>query len=290
MAKDKKAPKDAPSKDAASSKENPDAVVAAGNEGEAPAKVEQTLGSGDGGPKKRWYRGRYSNSRRFKATKEKVDRMRQYEPLDAFRLLKELANAKFDETVEICVRLGINPKKTDQLVRGAVSLPHGIGKTVRVIAFAEGEKADEARAAGAIEVGAADLAAKIEGGWLDFDVAIASPDMMKHVGRLGRVLGPQGKMPSPKAGTVTPNVAQAVQEFAAGKVEFRTDSGANVHAPLGKRSFSAEQLADNAKAFVDHIRTLKPSQAKGTFVTKVTVSSTMGPGIRLSVAEGSSHA
>ncbi|PIE23429.1 MAG: 50S ribosomal protein L1 [Planctomycetota bacterium] len=252
--------------------------------------AEDSLGS-DSGPKKRWYRGRFSNSRRFRGAKEKVDRMRQYEPVEAFKLLKELPGAKFDETVEIVVRLGINPKKTDQLVRGAVSLPHGIGKVVRVIAFAEGDKAEEAKKAGAIEVGSADLAKKIEGGWLDFDVAIASPDMMRHVGRLGRVLGPQGKMPSPKAGTVTPNVAQAVAEFAAGKVEFRTDKGANVHAPLGKRSFSPEQLADNAQAFVSHLRTLKPSQARGAFVTKVTVSSTMGPGIRLNVsAEGSSHA
>jgi large subunit ribosomal protein L1 len=267
--------------------EQQDAAVEAAAKDSA---AEDTLGSGDGGPKKRWYRGRFADSRRFKAAKEKVDRSKYYEPVEAFELLKELAGAKFDETVEICVRLGINPKKTDQLVRGAVSLPHGIGKTVRVIAFAEGEKAEEAKKAGAIEVGSADLAKKIEGGWLDFDVAIASPDMMKHVGRLGRVLGPQGKMPSPKAGTVTPNVAQAVQEFAAGKVEFRTDSGANVHAPLGKRSFSAQNLADNAKAFVDHIRTLKPAQAKGAFVTKVTVSSTMGPGIRLDVAEGASHA
>ncbi len=258
--------------------------------GEAQAETKQ---SADAEKKstKRYYRGRYSNSRRFEKAKSAVDRNKSYDANEAFELMKGLPGTKFDETVEVCIRLGIDPKKTDQLVRGAVSLPHGIGKSVRVICFAEGDKADAAKAAGAIEVGSADLAKKIEGGWSDFDVAIASPDMMKHVGRLGRVLGPQGKMPSPKAGTVTPDVATAVAEFAAGKVEFRTDAGANVHAPIGKRSFSAEQLTDNVRAFVSHVRALKPSQAKGAFVAKVTVASTMGPGIRLEVAsEGGSHA
>ncbi|MCB9883135.1 MAG: 50S ribosomal protein L1, partial [Planctomycetes bacterium] len=193
--------------------------------------------------------------------------------------------AKFNEAVECVVRLGIDPKKTDQLVRGAVSLPHGIGKEVRVVVFAEGDRAEEAKAAGADAVGSGDLAQRIEGGWLDFDVAIASPDMMKHVGRLGRVLGPQGKMPSPKAGTVTMDVATAVKEFKAGKVEFRTDSGANVHAAIGRRNFTAQQLAENAAAFVSHIRSLKPPQARGIFVQKVVVSSTMGPGIRLALGE-----
>lgn len=247
------------------------------------------VGSDKKGPVKRYYKGRYRNSKRFKKASGLVDKSKTYGLAEAFELLKSLPAAKFDETVECAVRLGIDPKKTDQLVRGAVSLPHGIGKEISVIVFAEGEKAEQAKAAGAIEVGSADLAAKIQGGWLDFDVAIASPDMMKHVGKLGRVLGPQGKMPSPKAGTVTPDVATAVTEFRAGKVEFRTDSGANVHAPIGRRSFSVEQLADNARAFVEHLRGLRPAQAKGAFVTKVVIASTMSPGISLTLAE-TSHA
>ncbi len=240
--------------------------------------------------KKKWRRPHYGNSKRLRKAAELIDRMKNYGLSEGLDLLLSLPGAKFDETVELAVRLGIDPRKTDQLVRGAFSLPHGIGKEMRVIAFAEGEKADQAKAAGAFEVGSADLAKKIEGGWLDFDVAIASPDMMKHVGRLGRVLGPQGKMPSPKAGTVTPDVAKAVAEFKAGKVEFRTDSGANVHIPIGKRSFSVEKLADNAKAFVGHLRSLKPAQAKGQFVVKAAISSTMSPGIRIAVSEGESHA
>ncbi len=242
------------------------------------------------GAKKKWRRPHYSNSKRLRKSKELIDRMKAYGLSEGLELLLSLPSAKFDETVELAVRLGIDPRKTDQLVRGAFSLPHGIGKEMRVIAFAEGEKAEQAKAAGAFEVGSADLAKKIEGGWLDFDVAIASPDMMKYVGRLGRVLGPQGKMPSPKAGTVTPDVAKAVAEFKAGKVEFRTDSGANVHIPIGKRSFSVEKLADNAKAFVGHLRSLKPAQAKGQFVVKAAISSTMSPGIRIAVSEGDSHA
>ena len=240
--------------------------------------------------KRRWHKGRYRNSKRHVQNKAKVEKEMDYEAQAGIDLLKSLSATKFDETVAICIRLGIDPKKTDQLIRGAVSLPHGIGKSVRVICFAEGEKADAAKAAGAIEVGSVELAKKIEGGWTEFDVAIAAPDMMKHVGRLGRVLGPQGKMPSPKAGTVTPDVATAVAEFAAGKVEFRTDAGANIHAPVGKRSFSTQQLTENVNAFVDHIRHLKPSQAKGAFVTRVTVASTMSPGVRLDLADGGHHA
>lgn len=236
--------------------------------------------------KKRYHKGRYRDSRRFVEARSKVDQNCKYPVEAGFELMKSLTPAKFDETVAVSVRLGIDPKKTDQLVRGAFSLPHGIGKSVRVIAFAEGQKAEEAKAAGAIEVGGQELAKKIEGGWMDFDVAIAAPDMMKFVGRLGRVLGPQGKMPSPKAGTVTPNVGQAVKEFAAGKVEFRTDSGANIHVPVGKLSFPIAHLAENTEAFVRHISSLKPSQAKGTFVVKVAVSSTMGPGIVLDIVEG----
>lgn len=243
------------------------------------------LGTEKKGSGKRWFKGRYSNSKRHRKNCEAVDRSKLYPTVEAFELLLSLGKTKFNEAVECCVRLGIDPRKTDQLVRGAVSLPHGIGKSVKVVVFAEGDRAEQAKAAGADEVGSDDLAKKIGDGWLDFDVAIASPDMMKHVGKLGRVLGPQGKMPSPKAGTVTMDVATAVKEFKAGKVEFRTDSGANVHAAIGRRNFSAEQLAENAAAFVGHLRSLKPAQAKGLFIQKVVVSSTMGPGIRLSLAE-----
>jgi large subunit ribosomal protein L1 len=169
------------------------------------------------------------------------------------------------------------------LVRGSVSLPNGTGKSIKIAVFADGDKAQEALDAGADYVGAADLAEKIEKGFTDFDMTIASPDMMRFVGKLGKVLGPQGKMPSPKAGTVTPNVAQAVKEFKAGKIEFRTDSGANVHCAIGKKSFGAAELAQNLTAFVDHLRTLRPSQAKGEFIKKVVVSSSMGPGLALAV-------
>ena len=182
------------------------------------------------------------HSKRYLQAAAKVDPDKVYEPTEALTLIKSLPPAKFDESVEIAVRLSIDPKKTDQLVRGAVSLPKGLGKAVRVVVFAEGDKADAARKAGADEVGSEDLAKRILDGWLDFDIVIASPDMMKHVGKLGKVLGPQGKMPSPKSGTVTPEIGQAVQEFKAGKVEFRTDAGGNVHAPVGKRSFSVDDL------------------------------------------------
>jgi len=223
------------------------------------------------------------HSKRYREAAARIDRSAQYSPNEAFDILKDLPAPKFDETVEVAVRLGIDPRKTDQLVRGAVSLPKGLGKTVKVVVFAEGDKADAAREAGADEVGSDELAAKIQGGWLDFDVVIASPDMMKHVGKLGKVLGPQGKMPSPKAGTVTPNVAQAVKEFKAGKIEFRTDSGANVHVAIGKKSFAGGDLAENLTAFVEHLRTLRPAQAKGEFIKKVVVSTSMGPGVALAV-------
>jgi large subunit ribosomal protein L1 len=198
-------------------------------------------------------------------------------------LIKSLATAKFDEAVDVAVCIGIDAKKTDQLVRGSVSLPKGTGKSVKIAVFAEGAKAQDALAAGADFVGSADLADKIEKGFTDFDMTIASPDMMKYVGKLGKVLGPQGKMPSPKAGTVTPNVAAAVKEFKAGKIEFRTDAGANVHAAIGKKSFGAEDLAANLVAFLDHLRTLRPAQAKGEFIQKVVVSTSMGPGVALAV-------
>ena len=207
-----------------------------------------------------------------------VDRDSVYDPQEAFDLLKQVPAPKFDETVEVCVRLGVDPRKSEQLVRGAVSLPKGLGKSVKVVVFAEGDKAEAATAAGADEVGSAELAKKIQDGWLDFDIVIASPDMMKHVGKLGKVLGPQGKMPSPKSGTVTPDVAKAVTEFKAGKVEFRTDAGGNVHAPLGKRSFATDDLCENFQTFMDHLVSLRPSAVKGTYVRRVSVSTSMGPG------------
>jgi large subunit ribosomal protein L1 len=222
-------------------------------------------------------------SRRYQKAAEKVDRNKRYAVVDGLALIKSLVGPKFDETVDVAVRIGIDAKKTDQLVRGSVSLPKGTGKSIKIAVFAEGERAKDALAAGADYVGSADLADKIEKGWVDFDMTIASPDMMKYVGKLGKVLGPQGKMPSPKAGTVTPNVAAAVREFKAGKIEFCTDAGANVHAAIGKKSFQAEDLAANLVAFLDHLRTLRPAQAKGEFIKKVVVSTSMGPGIALAI-------
>jgi large subunit ribosomal protein L1 len=224
-----------------------------------------------------------TRSRRYQKAAAKVDRNKRYAVVEGFALIKSLTGPKFDEAVDVAVRIGIDAKKTDQLVRGSVSLPKGTGKSVKIAVFAEGEKAKDALAAGADFVGSADLADKIEKGFTDFDMTIASPDMMKYVGKLGKVLGPQGKMPSPKAGTVTPNVAAAVREFKAGKIEFRTDAGANVHVAIGKKSFGAEDLAANLLAFLDHLRTLRPAQAKGEFIRKVVVSTSMGPGIALAV-------
>ncbi len=198
---------------------------------------------------------------------------------DAVELVLNFEGAKFDETVELAVKLGIDPKK--QALRGAVSLPHGIGKTVRVIAFAEGDAATAATDAGAAEVGGEELAKKIMDGWLDFDVAIAHPAMMRHVGKLGRVLGPHGKMPSPKSGTVTDNVGQAVRDFVAGKIEFRADDGGNVHAPVGKKSFKRDQLVENIRAFLDHLVSIKPAAAKGVYLQKAAISATMSPGVPL---------
>ncbi|HTF91183.1 MAG TPA: 50S ribosomal protein L1 [Planctomycetota bacterium] len=221
-------------------------------------------------------------SKRYTKAAAQVDRTKVYEPAAALALIQGLPHPKFDETVEVAVRLGIDPKKSDQLVRGAVSLPKGLGKKVTVVVFAEGDKADAARAAGADEVGSGDLADRIAGGWLDFDVVIASPDMMKHVGKLGKVLGPQGKMPSPKSGTVTADVGAAVREFKAGKVEFRTDAGGNVHAAVGKRSFKTEDLEANLRAFLDHLAAMRPPAVKGTFMRRISVSTTMGPGAWIS--------
>lgn len=225
-------------------------------------------------------------SRRHLEALKKVDKDTKYSLDDGVKLLKEVAvGTKFDQTVNLVLHLGIDPKHADQMIRGSVSLPKGIGKKKRVIAFCEGDDAEAAKAAGAMEVGMDELVKKITGGWMDFDVAIAHPRSMGKVGRLGRVLGPQGKMPSPKNGTVTPDIGSAVAEFAAGKIEFRNDAGANIHAVVGRASFSADDLKENIKAFVGHIRKLKPSTSKGTYVKKVCISGTMSPGIELQVAQ-----
>jgi large subunit ribosomal protein L1 len=214
------------------------------------------------------------------ATK-RFDRERQHSPAEAVEIVRNLASAGFDETVEVVVRLGVDPRKADQMVRGTVALPSGTGKDVRVAVFAQGDAAAAAQAAGAEIVGAEDLAAQIEGGMLDFDVTIATPDLMPLVGRLGRVLGPRGLMPNPKTGTVTPDPARAVEEFKGGKVEYRTDRHGNVHVPLGKVSFTPEALGANFAAVVEELVRAKPSSAKGRYIRKVTVSSTMGPGVRV---------
>ncbi len=198
---------------------------------------------------------------------------------DAVKKVKSFASTKFDQSVECVMHLGIDPKQADQMVRGAISLPNGIGKARKVIAFCEDSEADAAKAAGAIEAGCDELVAKVADGWLDFDVAIASPKVMGKAGKLGRVLGPQGKMPSPKNGTVTPDVVQAVKDFAAGKVEFRNDAGGNIHAVVGKLSFDDTKLEENIHAFIEHINKMKPSAVKGTYVKKVCISATMSPGV-----------
>ena len=200
---------------------------------------------------------------------------------EAVEILKGFDGAKFDQTSEIHMHLGVDPKQADQIVRGSIVLPHGIGKTQRVVVFAKDAAAEAAQAAGADEVGQEELAKKISGGWLEFDVCIASPDMMGVVGPLGRVLGPRSLMPSPRAGTVTPDVAKAVEEYKAGKVEFRNDSGGNVHAVLGRLSFTPEQIQENVSAFLKYIESLKPSSVKGTYVKNIALTSTMGPGIPL---------
>ena len=222
-------------------------------------------------------------SKRYLESKKKVDSDKKYGLKEAIDLLKSFKTAKFDESVEVAMKLGIDPKQSDQLIRGSISLPRGIGKSLKVIVFASGEKAEIARKAGADEVGAEDLVKKVDGGWTDFDVAIATSDMMKFVGRLGRVLGPQGKMPSPKSGTVTDDVETAVKEFKAGKIEYRTDAGGNVHALVGRVSFSNADLEDNIDTFVKHIMNSRPAAAKGVFVEKVSVSSTMSPGIMFQI-------
>ncbi|RPI63392.1 MAG: 50S ribosomal protein L1 [Planctomycetaceae bacterium] len=202
---------------------------------------------------------------------------------EAITVLKGFDATKFDSTVNLVVHLGIDPKQADQALRGAISMPHGIGQSKKVIAFCDGDDIAKAKEAGAIEAGADDLIKKVNDGWLDFDVAIATPAMMKNVSRLGRVLGPQGKMPSPKAGTVVTEIAPAVREYAAGKVEFRNDDYGNLHVVVGKMSFDAEKLAQNISAFLDHVRRIKPASSKGTYIKKAVVSGTMTPGVQLDV-------
>ncbi|MBS4102217.1 50S ribosomal protein L1 [Tsukamurella paurometabola] len=219
------------------------------------------------------------NSKAYKAAAEKVDKDKLYSPLEAVTLAKETSSTKQDATVEVAMRLGVDPRKADQMVRGTVNLPNGTGKTARVIVFAVGDKAEEAKAAGADEVGAEDLIEKIQGGWLEFDAAIATPDQMAKVGRIARVLGPRGLMPNPKTGTVTPDVTKAVGDIKGGKITFRVDKAANLHFVIGKASFDAKQLVENYGAALDEILRAKPSAAKGRYLKKVTVSTTTGPGI-----------
>jgi large subunit ribosomal protein L1 len=210
-----------------------------------------------------------------------VDREREYPPAEAIRLLKQFPDARFDETVEVAFRLGIDPRKADQMVRGTVSLPNGTGKSVRVAVFAQGPKATEAREAGADVVGGEDLVERVMAGQIDFEAAVATPDMMSTVGKAGRVLGPRGLMPNPKTGTVTNDIAKAVQDIKGGKIEYRTDRTGNVHAIIGKKSFSEQQLLENYLAVVDEILRAKPSAAKGKYVKTLTVATTMGPGIAI---------
>ena len=218
-------------------------------------------------------------SKIYEQAAAKIDRDALYSPLQAATLAKETASTKMDATVEVAMRLGVDPRKADQMVRGTVNLPHGTGKTARVIVFAVGDKAAEAEAAGADVVGAEDLIERIQGGWLEFDAAIATPDQMAKVGRIARVLGPRGLMPNPKTGTVTPDVAKAVSDIKGGKISFRTDKQSNLHLIIGKASFTAQQLVENYAAALEEVLRIKPSAAKGRYLKKVTFTTTMGPGI-----------
>ena len=224
-------------------------------------------------------------TKKLKEASAKVDRSKSYPLTDGLELVKSAAFAKFDETVDVVVKLGVDPRHADQMVRGAVVLPNGLGKDVRVLVFAKGEKEREAREAGADFVGADDLVAKIQGGWFEFDTAIATPDMMGVVGKIGKLLGPRGLMPNPKVGTVTFDLARAVKESKSGKVEFRVEKAGIVHAPVGKVSFTAETLRQNIVALVEALQKAKPSAAKGTYMKKISVSSTMGPGVTIDLAE-----
>jgi large subunit ribosomal protein L1 len=220
-------------------------------------------------------------SKAYEAAAAKIDAEKHYAPFEAVTLAKDTNPSKFDATVEVAFRLGVDPRKADQMVRGTVNLPHGTGKTARVLVFANAEKADAAREAGADIVGGDELIDKVSGGWLDFDAVVATPDMMGKVGRLGRVLGPRGLMPNPKTGTVTPDVAKAVSDIKGGKIEFRVDRHANLHFIIGKASFSETQLAENYAAALDEVLRLKPASSKGRYLKKVTFSTTMGPGVQV---------
>ena len=223
--------------------------------------------------------------KRIAANRENVDRKKHYSIDEAVKIVKDSANAKFDETIEVAMNLGVDPRHADQMVRGVVALPNGTGRTVRVAVFAKDAKAEEAKEAGADIVGADDLMEKIQGGFMDFDRVIATPDMMAVVGRLGKVLGPRGLMPNPKVGTVTPDVAKAVKDSKGGAVEFRVEKAGIVHAGVGKASFGDEKIAQNVRAFITAVAKAKPSGAKGTYIKKIAISSTMGPGVRVDSAE-----
>jgi large subunit ribosomal protein L1 len=225
-----------------------------------------------------------NKGKRYSEARAKIDRERRYELAEAIDLVKESASAKFDETAEVAIRLGVDPRKSDQMVRGTVLLPHGTGKSVRVLVFAKGEKENEARDAGADFVGAEDLVEKIQGGWLEFDKVVATPDMMGLVGRIAKVLGPRGMMPNPKVGTVTLNLRETIGEIKKGKVEFRTDKGANLHVPVGKVSFDREKLQDNIVSLIDTVNRLKPPSSKGQYMRNMVLSSTMGPGVKVDIA------
>lgn len=221
----------------------------------------------------------------FRSAMEKVDRNQRYQLEDSLKLVKETARAKFDETVDLAIRLGVDPRQADQNIRGTVALPHGMGKTVRVLAFAKGEKEREAQEAGADFIGSDELIKKISEGWLDFDKAVATPDMMAAVGRIGKILGPRGLMPNPKTGTVSLDIGKAVREIKAGKLEFRVDKAGIVHVPVGRASFSADQLIDNARMVLQTVLRAKPASAKGNYIKGVTVATTMGPGIKIDLAQ-----
>ena len=224
-------------------------------------------------------------SKAYRQAAEKIEADKIYSPMGAIAIIKDSVSTKFDPTVDVVLRLGVDPRKADQMVRGTVNLPHGTGKTARVLVFAGGEKAEEARSAGADYVGADDMLDKVKGGWTDFDAVVATPDMMGKVGTLGKVLGPRGLMPNPKTGTVTMDVAKAVADIKGGKIEFRLDKHSNLQFPIGKASFSAQQLAENFASVVDEVTRLKPSAAKGRYIKKATMSSTMGPGIPIDPAK-----
>lgn len=225
-----------------------------------------------------------NKGKKYQDALKQVDREKLYDAQEAIELVKKTATANFDESVELAVRLGVDPKKADQQIRGAVVLPNGTGKTQTVLVFAKGEKAKEAEAAGADFVGEEDMINKVTQGWLDFDVVVATPDMMAQVGKLGRVLGPKGLMPNPKTGTVTFEVEKAVNEIKAGKVEYRVDKSGNVHVPIGKASFDQDKLVENFQTMMDTLMKVKPSAAKGTYLRNVTVASTMGPGLKVNVS------